>query len=157
MNLAITGGPVASACWQCDSPSQPSPKGIREQTGCGCSSGACLCTSRGCRVLGDSVLSRVCCVYAGLPQKHCLGLLWLRLFSRGLAPSEEGSAILGFSALRSRFIHAGGTWRAAEAEQWLSLVASPGPHARGCLSSSRVPAGPGPHPLERAALRSRSL
>lgn len=34
--------------------------------------GAFLCVSRGCRVLGHSVLSRVCGMYVRLPQKHCL-------------------------------------------------------------------------------------
>lgn len=77
---------------------------------------------------GHSVLSRVCCVYARWPERHCLWLLWVLLFSRGGAPSEEGSAIPGFSALGSPFIHLGSTWRAAfeaqgPAEPWLSLAA----------------------------------
>lgn len=90
--------------------------------------GAFLCVSRGCRVLGHSVLSRVCGVcMLGCHRSTAFSCFWVWLFSRGGAPSEEGSAIPGFSALSSPFIHPGGTWQAAEtqgpAELRLSLVA----------------------------------
>lgn len=73
------------------------------------------------------MLSRVCrerttCHRSTLP----LAALGMAVQQRW-CPSEEGSAIPGFSALRSPFIHSGGTWQAAEAqglaELWLSLVA----------------------------------
>lgn len=104
---------------------------------------------------------------------HCLQLLWVLVLCGDGALLEEGSASWGFSALGSPSIHPGALSRQLEPRALLSCAclelplspaAWPGPPMPmsdcGCLSPSRVSAGPSPHPLERAtraALRSWPL
>lgn len=154
---------------ECDSPSQASPMGICEQTGCGYSCRACFCTSRGGMVVGISLSSPGCCMYTRLPQKPMA--VWFHPGARALP-----SAALGVGVLRRWCPPRGGlcptgflspqvtvhlSWHTRQAagahgpaELLLSPAAWPGPPTplsdHGCLSPSRVPAGPSPHPLERA-------
>lgn len=134
---------------ECDSPSQPGPHG---QTVCACSRRVCLCTSQGGMVVGSSLLSLVCCAYTGLPQKPAAAWFYSGAWAlpsagtRCWCPFGGGLCPLVFLSPRITLHPPHGTWQAAGAGPEPPVPRSD----RGCLSPSRVPAGPSPHPLERA-------